>query len=105
MLIFFQGCTLYNVCYLTLDEASKAETKVKVETKSGEKFKFKRIGIENGEYYGVKKVKGDFVKVPLNKEIHNEVLVKDSTISTIFSGIIGGIVFFGILVLAAFGFA
>ncbi len=83
ILILFQGCTVYKSSYVTLDEASKAEKKVKVETKSGENFKFKRIGVENGNYYGVKRSKGNIVKVPLDTNFIKNVYLKDKTMSTI----------------------
>jgi len=56
---------------------------VRLETTSGEKLKFKRIGIDNGEYYGIKKVKGNIVKVPLNSNYIKNVKLKDKTLSTI----------------------
>jgi len=83
MLILLQGCTVYKSASVTLDQASKSEIKVKVETKSGEKLKFKRIGVEDGNYYGVKKVKGNIVKVPLDANYVNNVKLKDKTLSTI----------------------
>ena len=83
MLILFQGCTAYKSASVTLDEASKSEGKVKVHTTTNETLKFKRIGIENGNYYGVKKIKGDLVKVPLDKTKLNKIKVKDDTMSTI----------------------
>ena len=64
MLILLQGCTVYKSASVSLEEAALVQTKVKLETKSGEKLKFIRIGVENGNYYGVKKVKGD--KTPPN---------------------------------------
>ena len=38
---------------------------------------------QNGNYYGVKKIKGDLVKVPLDKTKLNKIKVKDDTKSTI----------------------
>ncbi len=83
MLILLQGCTVYKSVSVTLEQAAKEENKVRLETTSGEKLKFKRIGIDNGEYYGVKKVKGNIVKVPLNSNYIKNVKLKDKTLSTI----------------------
>ncbi len=54
-------------------------------TKSNEKLKFKRIGVEGGNYYGVKKVKGNMAKVPLDTNYIKNVKLKDKTLSTILS--------------------
>ena len=56
---------------------------MRLETTSGEKLTFKRIGIDNKEYYGIKKVKGNIVKVPLNSNYIKNVKLKDKTLTTI----------------------
>ena len=83
ILILLQGCTVYKSVPVSLEHAAQNETKVKVTTKNNEKFKFKRIGVEDGNYYGVKKVKGNIVKVPLDANYVNNVKLKDKTLSTI----------------------
>ena len=83
MLILLQGCTVYKSASVTLEQAANEENKVRLETTSGEKLKFKHIGIDNGEYYGIKKVKGNIVKVPLNSNYIKNVKLKDKTLSTI----------------------
>ncbi len=82
-LIFFQGCTVYKSANVTLEEASKSENKVKIRTKTNETFKFKRIGIENVNYYGVKKVKGEMTKISLDSNFIESIKEKDRTMSTI----------------------
>jgi len=77
MLILLQGCTVYKSASVSLEQAALVQTKVKLETKSGEKLKFIRIGVENGNYYGVKKVKGNIVKVPLETNYIKSVKLKD----------------------------
>ena len=96
ILILFQGCTVYMSTPITLEQASKAEQKVKVITESKEKLIFKRIGVENDTYYGVKKRKGEIVRTPLDSKWVSEVKVKDKAMSTILTialpvGIIVGI--------------
>lgn len=83
MLILFQGCTVYKSANVSLDQASKADIKTKVSTKDGEKLKFERIGVEDEKYYGVRKVKGELIKVPLNEDYIEYVKLKDKTTSTI----------------------
>jgi hypothetical protein len=83
MLILLQGCTVYKSASVSLEQAALEQTKVKLETKSGEKLKFIRIGVENGNYYGVKKVKGNLVKVPLETNYIKSVKLKDEFQSTV----------------------
>ena len=89
MLILLQGCTVYKSASVSLEEAALVQTKVKLETKSGEKLKFIRIGVENGNYYGVKKVKGDktlnYKTVPLETNYIKSVKLKDETLSTVYT--------------------
>lgn len=83
IIILLQGCTVYKSTSVSLDQAVKKEQKVKVVTKVKEKLKFKRIGFEEGKYYGVKKVKGEIVKVPLDQNFIDSIREKDKTLSTI----------------------
>ena len=55
MLILFQGCIVYKSVPISLEQAAQNETKVRVKTKTNEKFRFNRIGVEDGKFYGVKK--------------------------------------------------
>ena len=83
ILILLQGCTIYQSVPVSIDHAVQKETKVKVMTKNSEKMKFKRIGVENGNYYGVKIVKGDIIKIPLDKESIISIKEKDKTLSNV----------------------
>ena len=69
--------------------------KVKVKTLNGEKLKFERIGINNGNFYGVKKAKGEMLRTPLSEEMIVSIKEKDetsSTIVTVFASAISGVV-------------
>ena len=101
MLILLQGCTVYKSASVTLDEASKSETKVKVVTKSNEKLKFKRIGVENGKYYGVRKVDGKMMKLILNTDTIKSIKEKDKTLSTVLSIGIPVVIVGGLIAIAA----
>lgn len=81
ILILIQGCTVYKPT--TMEQAVKNESKVKVRTKNGEKYKFSRIGNEDGNYYGVSKNKGETVKISLDEKSINTISEKDRTMSTI----------------------
>ncbi len=100
ILILFQSCVAYKSQNFTLEEAAKIDNKVKVHTVTNEYLKFKRIGVDNGQYYGLKKVKGELVRVPLDRTELNKIRVKDNTASTIFTTTAGFIGSIGILALS-----
>ncbi len=83
ILIVFQSCTIYKFAPVTLEEAHKAELKTKVLTNEGKKLKFKRIAFENGNYYGVKRVKGDIYKIVLDENSIDKIKIKDRILSII----------------------
>ena len=83
ILILFQGCSVYKSVPVSIEQAVQNETKVKVRTKTGEKFKFSRIGIEDGNYYGVSKGKGSVVKNTLDEKSIKTINEKDKTLSTV----------------------
>jgi len=67
-LILFQGCTVYKSANVTLDEAVKADTKVRIEKKNGERLKyFKVVVLDDGNYYGKKKKNGFLIILLLKK--------------------------------------
>jgi hypothetical protein len=83
LIIMLQSCTVYKSTNVSLEQASKNEVKTKVVTSSNEKLKFKFIENKEGTYYGVKKVKGNIVKMPLNEQNIKKVVLKDKTMSLI----------------------
>ena len=82
-LVLFQGCMVYKSKPVSLEEASQERIKAKISSSDRKSLRFKWIGVEKGEYYGIRKIKGEHVRVPINDEIYNEVYVKDRTLSTI----------------------
>ncbi|MEL0457522.1 hypothetical protein WJN01_14880 [Flavobacteriaceae bacterium SZ-1-7] len=82
-LILCQSCVLYKSTPITMDEAVKNESKVMVKTNNNEILKFKRIGFENGDYYGLKHRTGKIAKMPLEKETITSIREKDRALSTI----------------------
>lgn len=101
-LILLQGCTVYKSVPVSIEQAVQNESKVKVVTKTNEKFKFSRIGIEDGNYYGMKQSKGLIVKTPLDQNFINTINEKDITWSTILTiALPVGILVAGIVILTA----
>lgn len=100
IIILTQSCVAYSSKFHTLEDASKTKNKVKVYTINNEVIKFKRIEMDQGQFYGVKKIKGDITKTPLERSKLYKVVVKDNIISTIINSTLGLIGALGILALS-----
>ena len=83
MLILLQGCTVYKSANVTLEEAVKADTKVRVRTNDHQTLKFKNIEVENGIYYGLMNFKNRWVKTQINEDNIEKLQVKDKRLSSI----------------------
>ena len=80
----FQSCTVYKSTPITLDEASKANDKVRIYKRNGDKVKYAKVLMFNdGNYYGVEKIKGMHNNILLNEDEIVKVNIKDKTTSTI----------------------
>lgn len=84
IMMVFQSCTVYKSTPVTLGEAVKADTKVKIEKRNGEKLKYYRIVQGNdGKYYGDEiknKMHNNFL---INEDEIEKIQIKDKTTSTI----------------------
>ena len=67
-LILLQSCVVYQKSSVSLEQAAKAEVKVKVITKTNNIHKFKYITSLDGEFYGIEKRKGEVIKYPLQEK-------------------------------------
>lgn len=83
MLILFQGCTIYKSVPISLEQAVQNESKIRVKANGNENLKFSRIGVEDGNYFGVKKSNNVIVKTPLDQKFINTIKEKDKTMSTV----------------------
>jgi len=103
ILIIIQSCTAYKIASVSLDHAAKTQNKVRIKTNSNNTLKFKKVDFEDGKYYGIKKVNGDVVKIPLEEINLSSIQLKDktsSTILTILAAIPGAILIAGIIAAA-----
>jgi hypothetical protein len=98
-LILFQGCTVYKSASVTLDEASKSNTKVRVKTFDNQSLKFDRIEVTNNKINGVKINNGERSKTLIEKDNIEKIQLKDETTSTILSIVTPVVVIAGILVI------
>ncbi|WP_136669022.1 hypothetical protein [Flavobacterium sp. H122] len=86
------SCSIYKTEPISIDNAISIGTTVKVIKIDNQKIKLQRIEKSDSIYYGIKKSKGQIIKVPLEpnqiKSIH-EIDKTSSAISTVLS-ITGG---------------
>jgi len=82
-LILLQGCTIYKSANVTLDEAVRADTKVRIKTNDNETLRFKNVRFENGIYSGLMDFKNTWVKTQINEDNIDKVQLKNKTGSTI----------------------
>ena len=81
LLILLQSCAIYK--QTSLEKAVKLEKKAKIETKGNEILKFQRIGFEDEKFYGIKKIEGEMVKIPLDSTGIKKVMIPDLTLSIV----------------------
>lgn len=97
-LILFQSCVVaYQGTNVSLEQAAKQESKVKVKTTSNEIYEFKHIIFEDGKFYGVQKKGSEMVKTPLEMNELSKVRLQDKTLST-FLSIAIPVVLIGVLI-------
>ena len=83
ILIFFQGCTVYKSANVTLEEAVRADTKVRIKTNDNQTLRFKNVGVENENYYGLVYFKNTWVKTQINENNIDKIQLVDQTLSTV----------------------
>jgi hypothetical protein len=92
VLILFQGCvTVYKSGNVTLEEAVKSDTKVRITTNDNKTIKYLNITKINQEYFGIKKVHGDLTKIPIQNENIEMIRVKNKPMSAV----VGVLIYFG----------
>lgn len=83
ILVLFQSCKVYHSNPVTLDQATQEFKRTKVQTVSNEILKFRGIKYENNQYYGVQKLKGEIINMPLDEKYLKSVKLENETMSTV----------------------
>ena len=83
MLILLQGCTVYKSANVTLEEAVMSDAKVRIKTNDHQTLKFKKIEVENENYYGLIYFKNTWVKTELNEDNINKIQLKNKAVSAV----------------------
>jgi len=100
-MIFLLSCTVYKSTTVTLNEAYKSQTKVKVLTSDNETLIFKRIDFIDGKYYGVSKKVDQLEAAPLDNNNVNSIRILNKTASTVLNVGVPLIIAGGIIWIAA----
>jgi hypothetical protein len=90
ILIFFQGCTVYKSTSVTLNEAVKSNSIVKVTKTNGEKEKYLKIVLtDKKEFFGKnkKRIEGEYIDnyALIEPNTVSKIQIKDKTLSTVIS--------------------
>ncbi|WP_178983498.1 hypothetical protein [Winogradskyella helgolandensis] len=91
-LILCQSCRVYKKENVTLKVATEEGKRVKLTTNDGTTLKFKKIVLDDNQYYGVKKTKGKEVLVPIKTNDTKLVRLHNKTMSIIYGTGIGLVV-------------
>ncbi len=83
ILVCFQSCKVYHSNSVTLDQASQEYKRTKIQTNTNKVLKFRGVKMENNQYYGVKKVKGEIINMPLEESNIKSVKLENETMSTV----------------------
>ncbi|WP_339627927.1 hypothetical protein [uncultured Maribacter sp.] len=98
-LILLEGCVVYQNKPVTLERAFQEGLKTKVVTDNDNTYKFKRIGFEDGQFYGVRKSNGEITKVPLLENELTKIVLKNEPMSTLLTIGASIVSVFGVLII------
>ncbi len=82
-LVLIQSCKVYHSDSVSLNQASQEFKPAKIQTSNNEILKFRGIKNEGNFYYGVKKVKGEILNIPIDEKSIKSVKLENETMSTI----------------------
>jgi hypothetical protein len=91
IIFLFQGCHAYKSTPISLDEASRTNSRVKIITTENKRIVFRKIEKTDLSYYGFKKEKEKIIRVLLNEKDIRKIKAENKTLSTILT--ITGITF------------
>jgi hypothetical protein len=104
MLMLLQGCTVYKKQNVTMQAAAQEQVKTKVKTVNGN-FYFKYITVENDQYFGIKKSKGEIEKTRLDPKSIEKIQLKNKQGSVIVSILVPvGLIIGAVLILGSIAF-
>ncbi len=82
LLLVLQSCGVYYKTPVSLDEAVSNGDKVKILNTAGKQIKYKKVVQDEGQFYGLNKKGGEWVRVPILADDINTVRLKNKKAST-----------------------
>ena len=78
----FQSCVGYQSTSISLEQAAKEQKRTKIRTSSNNKYYYEKIVLEEGQFYGIKKLNKNMVKIPLDTNEINDVYLQSKSKSS-----------------------
>jgi hypothetical protein len=78
----FQSCIAYRETPVSLLQGEQSKARVKVNTISNQTYRFEQIILEEGQFYGLKKEKGEIVRIAIHNSEHSKVYLYSKSKST-----------------------
>ena len=75
----FQSCVAYQSSSVTLEEAVREQKRTKINTISRVKYYYEQIVFEEGQFYGLKRLNKNMVKIPLDTKEINDVFIQSKS--------------------------
>jgi len=82
--VFLQSCTIYKSVPISIDQAVKNQSEVKIHTLNHDTYRFTAIEDIDGNYFGINKSAHEILRTPLNENQISTIKEKDKTLTTIF---------------------
>ena len=75
VLTLLQSCVAYQKTPVSLLQAEQSKKRVKMKNSADQTYKFKQIVLEEEQFYGLKKEKGELVKIAINDSAATEIFL------------------------------
>ncbi len=80
IITLLQSCVAYQNTPVSLVEAEQSKKRVKIKTNSNQTYRFEQIVLDQEQFYGLKKEKGEMVRIVISD--YNEVFLQSKSKST-----------------------
>lgn len=77
-----QSCIAYQNTPVSLQQAEQSKKRVKLKTSSNQTYDFEQIVLEEEEFYGLKKEKGEITKTAISDAMDNKLFLQSKRKST-----------------------
>ena len=81
-IMMFQSCVAYQSASVSLEQAVSEQKRTRINTISRKKYHYEKIVFEEGQFYGLKKLNKNMVKIPLDTNVINDVFIQSKSKST-----------------------